>query len=278
MNKNLFSKIIETPAIDSGFLTLWTSQAGNSVIADYIRNNYFAIAYGFAATILKNRVTRDNLEEEAANLALDVMSDIIKAAETGTLKFTGKSSTFSTYIFAALKFKRSGKNKFYYPSEVKRKGLPAMDVYHYIFVEKYSDSEIISHIKGSFQISDEKIKEYINLACSFNEKEWNRTAAKKMTSIESYDHLLDVAPHKEQGNTLTPQGEFFKQHDLKLLNNALSSLNKLESTIIKGYFLEGRWKNIKEMQTELKLKNGVYELKKVKEKLRETLNVDIIFE
>ena len=218
------------------------------------------------------------MEDEAANIALDVMSDIIKAAETGVLKFTGKSSTFSTYIFAALKFKRSGKNKFYYPSEVRRKGLPAMEVYHFIFVEKYSNSEIISHIKGSFQISDKKIKEYINLACSFNEKECDRTAAKKMTTVESYDYILDAAPQREQGSTFTPQSEFFKQHDLKLLDNALSSLNKLEATIVKGYFLEGRWKSIKDMQADLKLKNGVYELKKVKEKIKRVIGDEFILE
>lgn len=136
------------------------AKAGDLVIADYIRNNYFPVSYGFAAIILNNRVSWDNLEDEVASLSLDVMSDMIEAAESGTLKFTGKSATFSTYIFAALNFKRSGKKKFYYPSKVKRKGLHAMKVYHLLFAEKYSDSEIISVVKGSFQISDEKIKEY----------------------------------------------------------------------------------------------------------------------
>lgn len=54
-------------------------------------------------------------------------------------------------------------------------------------------------------------------------------------------------------------------------------MKKLRS-IVKGYFLEERWSSIKEMQTDLKLKNGVYELKKAKNKLKNILEEDFILE
>ncbi len=277
MNKNLFSKIIDTSLIDREFLTLWKAKADNLIIRNYIRNNYFILAYSYAATILNNKVSRDKLEDEVSELVLDTMSGIIEAAGKGALNFKGKAA-FSTYIFAALKYGKNDKKKIYYPSEVKRKGLPAMEIYRLLLIEKYSYMEILSSIKQSFQLSEEKIIEYINLASSYTEKEDKRISTRKQNVVDSYDRLLEETPQYEKGASLSAQSDYFKKYDCDLLNDALTTLTSTEKDIVEGHLLDNRWENIKEMQKELNLKNGVYEIKKVKEKIKRVIGDDFILE
>ncbi len=277
MDKNLFSKITDTPAINKGFLALWTTKAGNPVVADYIRNNYFVLAYSYAATVLKNKVSRDKLEDEVSELVLDTMNDIIVAAENGTLSFKGKAA-FSTYIFSALKRKRSDKKRIYYPSEIKRRGVYAVEVYHLLLIKKYSNAEIILNMRNRFHLTEEEVTEYIHLSYSYTEKENNRISDRKQNVVDSYDRILEESPQKEKGTLSSVQSDFFKKQDLDLLEEAISSLNSTEKDIIEGHFLDNRWGNIKEMETELKLKNGVYEIKKAKGKLKSVLEDDFVLE
>ncbi len=274
MNKKNIFQLSDIKSKNEGLRTLLDSNAGNSEIAGYIRDNYFEAAYYFAGIILQKKVRPDSLNDEASSLAVNTMEDIITSAVKGRLNYSGDAE-FSTYLYSALMNKYSGGRKFYYPSEVKRKGIYAMEVYRLLYVEKYTGGEIVNLLKGNLGITEEKIRKYVNLACSFHEKECVRKNRNNMMHVESYDHIIETSPHMEAAVRETPLDKYLKKSDLELLFRAVSILGEPGQTVIKGYYLEKRWRNIKEMEADLGLKNGSYELKKAREKLSEILKKEL---
>ena len=257
--------------LDLEMLTLLRSCAPGKVIAATVRK-YFPLAYVFAAQTLKNRVSSERMADAAADLALSTMEHLILRAEEGTLSYRG-SGGFSAYLSRALAFSYKAKVRIEYPTAVIRRGLPAMNAYRMVLVEGYDRAAVLRLLRQEFGIEETDAGELFDLVSIYQNREMEKNRKRPGKEAEgSLDEAVDEGGHPPKSREAGPEEAFFNAHRVGALENALNSLDELPAAIIRGYLLDGRWKKISEMEAELGLKNGSYELKKAKAELLRLLS------
>jgi hypothetical protein len=274
--KKIF-KNIDVKKIDSDFAALLASspprQSPGAEIVEFIRHHYFPVAYLFAAQILSKSGGSSDFKNDSAELAVDAMEDIITGAREGKLSFQGKSF-FSSYLYAAILNKHREGSKLYYPAEVKRRGMPAIEAYRLLLIEGYDPMEVGRILEQEYGLDWENAYPFIALAESYRNAEQERSRKRKKHAEDiSYDAMIEAGAPVDNpvltGKTQSapPEDEFLRREAKTILKKLVERLPEPSRSVITGYFLEKRWDSIKEMEAELGLKNGSYELKKARDML-----------
>lgn len=276
MGKEKNYKKIDKKAIDAEFLRRFQgsgdsrdSPADPDSLANFVRDSYFPLLYAYAGRILESMAGTFRYEDAVSSLAIDVMEEIISSIRRGTLGFNG-SSAFSSYLFSAVKLKRLEKSKIYYPSEVQRHGPAATHAYRLLLIERLGTVEVERILRSRYELGDAAVVEIMALVGSYEFDEIQRRRDRDEFDEDSSVELLrEESPYHLPHNKSSGLGDYIRKSEVDTLYSALSRLEEPAASIIRGYMLEGRWANLKEMEEELGLKNGSYELKKAKSRLRE---------
>lgn len=247
-------------SLDLECAALIKAGAPGSVVAVTLRK-YFPLAYVTAAGILRSRVSAETLADEAAELALRTMETLILRAEGGTLGFSG-SGSFSAYLARSLQFAYKASVRIDYPVSIRRGGMKAMTAYRMVLAEGYDRATAIRLLAQEFSLRNDEAARLVDAALSFHERESEKDRRRpgkyRHTSLER--HPRDAEPTPEEGLILKDQ--------LRIVAEAVDRLAEPAASVIRGFILEGRWKTLADMEADLGLTNGSYELKKAKEELR----------
>ena len=274
MLKKKYYKKIDKGKIDAEFHRRWSNigcQFDRDALADYIRDSYFPLLYAFAAKLLSSMAGSQKYEDAVSSLVIDVMEDVIGSTRDNNLGYRG-SSSFSSYLFSALRNKHREKSKLYYPSEVQRHGMAAKHAYRLLLVERFSSLEVKRILQENYEIEGPNLGEIMALVRSYEMDESVRRRDRgEFNEDDSMDRLQEENPYGAPHNSSSAIADYLRQSEIDLLYRSLSRLEEPAQTILRGYMLEERWSSLAEMEEELGLKNGSYELKKAKKQLGELM-------
>jgi hypothetical protein len=275
MSETAYSKKIDRKKIDAEFRRRWMSvrcAADRESLAGYVRDNYFSLLYYFAGNLLSALAGTARYEDEVSSLVIDVMEEIVTAIRDGRNTYSGKSA-FSSYLYSALRLKHLEKSKIYYPSQVEREGMAAKHAYRLLLVERFDAAQVEYILGQRYELSPERTREILALVRSYEHDETVRRRYRgEFSEDDSFERLREENPYGLPSSGETALSDYIKESEIKLLYEAISSLEEPAASVIRGYVLEGRWQNLKEMEEELGVKNGSYELKKAKQRLRKLMD------
>lgn len=270
---------IDKKQIDNDFTAIWKSThspADWEHLAEYIRSNYFPLAYAFAGKLFEGLAGTQKYEDAVSSLVVEVMEDIVTTTRKGTLSYRG-TAAFSSYLFSALKLKKLESRKIYYPREVERLGMAAKHAYRLLLIEDFEETEVLRIIQDWYELSAESTRTILNLIHTYSLDEVKRRRDRgEYHHDDSLERIYEDTPYKTPHTGTSALTEYLRKHEIELLYSAINGLEPTEQAIIRGYMIEGRWRTIAEMEAELHLKNGAYALKKIKKKLAEILEPQLI--
>lgn len=145
------------PNIDKQFAALLADSPHTNEIKQFITRFYLPVAYFHAYQRLKKRLynERERLIEEASDLALETVEDILSMVEEGRFGFSGKVR-FSTYLIGALATAIKPKN--YIPDYIVSLGDKAVRLFYLIFIDYFDNKTAVEVVSNEFSASSDDIE------------------------------------------------------------------------------------------------------------------------
>lgn len=260
--------------IDAQFNLLFKGGAPGNILADFIKDNYIGYAVFLAVKKLNVTAVDSAQFDAAADIALKVIESVCKLDNSGNIKFKG-SSKFSTYLQSAVSMAVSSRRRVDYPTDVTRFGAAAVNAYRMHLLDGYSVSEVTEYLIKERSIDNSDIPAILRLINKYVVDELQRQSKRPGgVSHASLELLKDgragldgSGGYEPSSHYHGPAESFERSTEKELIYWAVNKLGGTAKTVIKGYYLEERWETIAEMEKELGLKNGTYEIKKAKDKL-----------